>query len=105
MINAPITVALNDSSYTKIALPVSPKINNVFNPISAYTSPKTDWYISSNLAGTDAVIVYASEGDIYNNSRVKADVDGAIMYAKSASGTPDLIVHVGLESKSRNNKV
>jgi len=102
MINSPKAVALNASTYTAIKIDVSPKPNNVFNPISAYTSDNTAWLIATDVSGTDAVPVLTNQ--VYNNDKVRADRDGTIFYAKAAGGTPNLILHIGSEEQSRKWK-
>ena len=101
MINESVVVEINASAYTPVRLPTGVnKLNNKFNPISAYTSPRVDFYISSKLLPAVDPIVLSDT--IYNNASVKMDIDGTIFYAKSGSGTVNLIVHVGLEERSRN---
>lgn len=102
MIDSPITTALNSSTFVPIKLAINPRVNNIFNPIAAYTSNNTEWELATDVSGTDAVPVLVNQ--TYNNTHVKMDTDGTIFYARALAGVPNLIVHVGLEERSRSRK-
>lgn len=95
MINEPIVKALNSSTYTAIELTnTDENMVNKFFPISAFTDPKTKWYISKDQ--TPSVDPPIRDEIVYNNMNVKLDRDGkTLFYAKSDSGTPNLVVHIG----------
>jgi len=91
MINEPITTALNSSTFTAINIP---KVHG-FISVSYFMEDDTlTFYESATSAGPGALI---PAGKVINIALMKVDIrTGTVLYAKSASGTPNLIIKWGL---------
>ena len=84
----PVKVPLNTSTF----VPVSMQQNLSPRDIAVYTEDGTDWVMSSDEAGTDAVTIPGGSSLSYGN----VDSYGVIMYAKAVAGTPNLVLLTGV---------
>ncbi len=93
MIISPYVTSLNASTFTKIELPSVVYPTN----IGWYTEAagvSVGYIIATDSAGTDAANVIA---DLPIEMKITpSKTDGTIFYAKSLSGTPNLVVFTGL---------
>lgn len=91
VIRTPVVTALNATTYTSIAIPVS---GGKCRPISAWTETGVAFYIAVDSSGTGEALIPAP--GMYSNSCVTTDNQGVIFYAKAISGTPNLAVSFGV---------
>lgn len=90
MIQEPVVIALNTSTYTAIEIPVA---NKRCRPISVHTEDSSSFLIAIDDSGTGEAIIPAP--GIYSNDCV-TDTNGVIFYAKASAGTPNLVVLIGV---------
>lgn len=84
-IKAPIVTALNSSTYTAILSPGG------CGGIGVYTEDGTSFYIATDSSGTGEAIVPADTSISFGNV-CPEEVTNIVLYAKSASGTPNLVL-------------
>ena len=89
VINAPVVTALNTSTYTAVTIP---RTNGSCRAVTVYTEDSSSFYIASDSTGTGEALVPANTSLSYN---CVTDTAGVVLYAKSSSGTPNLVAIVG----------
>lgn len=88
IIPLPVVTALNSSTYTAITISAS---NGPCRSVALFTEDGSSFLIATDSAGTGESIVPA---DVSISYRCVNDTSGVILYAKSVSGTPNLVVLV-----------
>lgn len=90
MIIKPVVTALNAVTYTAITIPRT----NRPVPVSYYTEDETGFYVAIDASGTGEALVPEKTG--VNIEQMSIDADGLLLYAKAVSGTPNLVVMIGV---------
>lgn len=90
MINSPLTVALNTSTFVPVTLPdLSPRMD-----VSVFTEDGSPFEIATDVSGTDAVTVPTG---VVNIPRV--NTNDVLLYARAASGAVNLAVIYGRSAR------
>ncbi|MBW2636781.1 MAG: hypothetical protein JRC86_04540 [Deltaproteobacteria bacterium] len=90
MINKPIVIALNSSTYTRIAIPFTGSPI----PVSYYTEDETAFYVAVTVGGEGEALI--PEKSKVNDPQAIVDKEtGTLVWAKSSTGTPNLVVLTG----------